>query len=77
MEKPTNEERNEEPVPTLADVSKMPNEQLQRGIDIVMSNMLQKFVAELNQLETIVGRQVNVAANAKLPDGRKIHVRVR
>jgi hypothetical protein len=71
-----NEERNEE-VPTQADVSKMSNEQLQAGINAVTHNMTQKYFAELRQLEQIIGRQVNVGINAKLPDGRKIHIRVR
>jgi len=78
MEKLTNEERNElAEAATRVDVSKMSTEQLQMGIDTVMHNMLQKFIGELQQLEGVVGRQVNVAVNAKMKDGRKIHVRVR
>jgi hypothetical protein len=78
VEKLTNEERNEsEQAATQVDVSKMSSEQLQMGIDTVMHQMLQKFAGELKQLESVVGRQVNVAVNAKLGDGRKLHIRVR
>ena len=77
MEKQTNEERNLAEQNSPVDVSKLSNEQLQMGIDMNMHNMMQKFVAELKILEGIVGRQVDVRVNAKLPDGRRIHVRVR
>ena len=76
MEKQTNEEQMEEPN-TRLDVSKLSNEQLQSGIDINMHNMVQEFVKQLKVLEQVVDRQVDVAVNAKLVDGRKIHIRIR
>lgn len=77
MEKPTNEERNEEVSAPVVDIKTLSNEQLQMGIDTAMHGMLQKLIGELKILEGIVGRQVNVQVNAKLADGRKIHLRVR
>lgn len=77
MEKPTNEERNEAELATPVNVSELTNEQIQMGIDINMTKMTQKFVSELTILEDIVKRQIDVRVNAKLPDGRAVHIRIR
>jgi hypothetical protein len=78
MEKQTNVGLSVEPN-TQLDVSKLSNAQLQSGIDRNMHDMVQDFVNQLKVLEQVVGRQVDVAVNAKLSDstGRKIHIRVR
>lgn len=76
MEKPTNEEVMEEK-PTQLDVSKLTDAQKQAGINHNMHSMVQQFVNELKVLEQVVDRPIDVLVNAKLADGRKIHIRVK
>lgn len=76
MEKQTNEEQMDVPN-TQLDVSKLSDAQKQVGINHNMHNMVQQFVNELKVLEQMVDRPIDVLVNAKLVDGRKIHIRVR
>ena len=77
MEKPTNEEQNLPEQATPVNVSELSNAQIQMGIDINMTKMTQRFVSELTILEDVVKRQIDVRVNAKMPDGRKVHIRIR
>ena len=77
MEKPTNEELNAPEQATPVNVSELSNAQIQMGIDINMTKMTQRFVSELTILEDVVKRQIDVRVNAKMPDGRKVHIRIR
>lgn len=77
MEKPTNEGLNEAEQATPVNVSELSNAQIQMGIDINMTKMTQRFVSELTILEDVVKRQIDVRVNAKMPDGRKVHIRIR
>lgn len=77
MEKPTNEELNSPEQNTPVNVSELSNAQIQMGIDINMTKMTQRFVSELTILEGVVARQIDVRVNAKMPDGRKVHIRIR
>jgi hypothetical protein len=76
MEKPTNEERVEEQEErvNLRDLS---NEQLQAGIDLNLNAMLNQLATQLTVLEEMIGRPIDVNTNAFLPDGRKLHLRIR
>lgn len=76
MEKPTNDEQKPEQA-TQVNVSELSNAQIQMGIDINMTKMTQRFVSELTILEDVVKRQIDVRVNAKMPDGRKVHIRIR
>ena len=75
MEKQTNEERNE--APEGRSLKDMSNEELQEGIDANIAKALNDFVSRLKLLEEMTGRKISVKTNAKMYDGRKIHVNVR
>lgn len=75
MEKPTNEERNEQD--TQVDVSNLSDEELQRGIDANIEAMTQAFVGRLTMLQQLTKRTIAVKVKADMVDGRSIYIRVR
>ena len=76
MEKQTSEERNEEST-VQPDLKSMSNEQLQAGINANLEGMINDFVSRLKVLEKITGRTIDVRSNAKIWDGRKLHIRIK
>lgn len=59
------------------DLSQLPNEQLQEGIDANVQGMIYGFVAKLSALEKLINRPVDLNINTKLPDGRKVHIKIK
>ena len=76
MEKPTNEERNVENE-VQPDLKSLSNEQLQAGINANLEGMVNDFVSRLKLLESMTGRTIDVRSNAKIWDGRKLHIRIK
>lgn len=79
MEPQTSEERNEseQPETTTVALKDLPNEALQAGIDANLAAMVNDFVSRLKMLESMIGRKVDIRSNAKIYDGRKLHIRIR
>lgn len=59
------------------DVSSLTAEQVQNGIDANLQAMMESFVGRHAMLEKVVNQKVDVQVNAKLKDGRKLHIRIR
>lgn len=70
------EELNNEDQPRV-DLTKLSNEVLQVGINANLDQMVGAFLKRLRILEELIGRKVDINVNFKLPDGRKVHIKVR
>lgn len=69
-------EETENKTPAI-DVTSLTAEQIQTGIDANLQAMMESFVGRHSMLEKVVDRKVDVLVNAKLKDGRKLHIRIR